>query len=198
MVRRSNGGVKSGGRRMKAVTRRDPADDSSLETRIRRGNRRGRPHACSLQPFRRAHPNRSGVPAVALLHRRMARQRCRLLMIIRACDTEPADTGHCCPALLPTRVIAGQGIRAPGATERAPWIRVSRLRVADSRVAQQRGGNDKKCDDRRTRHCPSPSRRFCLAVRLSNGRRRRLYDVCNPSGALTTILPCTASADGCR
>src|SRR5258707_15047615 len=83
-----------------------------------------------------------GVPAMALLHQRLVRQRRRLRMVIRARDAKAADAQHCCPALLPTRVVAGQGIRVLGATERAPWIRVSRLRVANLRFAQQRSGND--------------------------------------------------------
>ena len=72
--------------------------------------------------WRRALEGPLGVPAMAWLHQRTVRQLCRLRMVIRALDADAADAGHCCPALLPTRVIAGQGIRVLAATERAPWI----------------------------------------------------------------------------
>src|SRR6266403_5626748 len=99
----------------------------------------------------RLHPApslRVGVPAVAWLHHRTVRQQCRLRMVIWTLNAVSADAGHCCPALLPTRVVAGQGIRVLGATERAPWIGVGRLRIANLRLAQQRSGNDSKHDDR--------------------------------------------------
>src|SRR6266436_8114010 len=48
-----------------------------------------------------------GVPAMARLGQRTVRQLCRLRVIIWALDAIPADAGHRCPALLPTRVITG-------------------------------------------------------------------------------------------
>ena len=89
-------------------------------------------------------------------------QRCRLPMVIRACDAKAADARHCCPALLPARKIAGQSIRTPGAAERAPWIRVSRLRVANLRLTHQRSGNDKKRTYRHARHGLFSCRRSSL------------------------------------
>jgi len=50
-----------------------------------------------------------GVPAMAWLHHRTVRQLCRLRMVVWALDAVSADAKHCCPALLPTRVIAGHG-----------------------------------------------------------------------------------------
>jgi len=82
------------------------------------------------------------VPLMAWLRQRSLRQRCRLPMVIRALDAKAADAEHCCPALLPARVITGQAIRVLGATERAPRIRIRRLRAANLRFAQQRSGND--------------------------------------------------------
>ncbi len=98
----------------------------------------------------------SGMPVMAWLHQRTVWQLCRLRMIVWALDAVSADAGHRCPALLPTRVIAGQGIRASFATERAPRIRVRRLRAANLCFAQQRSGNDKRCDDRHPHHGSLP------------------------------------------
>ena len=86
----------------------------------------------------------------------MVRQRLWLDMVIRALNAGAADTKHCCHALLPTRVIAGHGAttpRAATAMERAPWIRIRRLRVANLHFAQQRNGNDKKRNDQHTHGC---------------------------------------------
>src|SRR5258708_16232319 len=96
------------------------------------------------------------VPLMAWLRQRWLRQRCCLPMVIRALDAKAADAEHCCPALLPARVITGQAIRVLGATERAPRIRIRRLRAANLRFAQQRSGNDYKHDDRHARHSFSP------------------------------------------
>src|SRR5262249_29903298 len=72
------------------------------------GVERGCPHTtCLLQPFGRAHSNRLGVPVMARLRHRMVRQLRRWCMVIWALDAVSADAPHCCPALLPTRVIAG-------------------------------------------------------------------------------------------
>src|SRR5215813_14625703 len=92
----------------------------------------------------------------------MPRQRRRLPTVIRACDAKAADARHCCPALLPARIIAGQSIRALGTAERAPWIRVSRLRVANLRLAHQRSGNDKKHTYWHARHGLFSCRRSSL------------------------------------
>lgn len=54
---------------------------------------------------------------------------------IWALNADAAEAGHRCSALLPTREIAGQGIRVLGATERAPWIRIRGLRAAHLRSA---------------------------------------------------------------
>ncbi len=59
-----------------------------------------------------------GVAAMVRLHDRAMRQRCRLPVVIRALDTQATDAEHCCPALLPTRVIARHG--TTGATT-GPW-----------------------------------------------------------------------------
>ena len=93
---------------------------------------------------------------MAWLHQHTVWQLCRLRMIVWALDAVSADPGHRCPALLPTCVIAGQGIRASFATERAPRIRVRRLRAANLCFAQQRSGNDKRCDDRHPHHGSLP------------------------------------------
>jgi hypothetical protein len=96
------------------------------------------------------------VSAMAWLRCRMVRQRFWLGMVIRALNAGAADTKHCRHALLPTRVIAGHGAttsRAATAMERAPWIRIRRLRVANLHSAQQRSGNDEKRNDRHTHDC---------------------------------------------
>src|SRR5258708_40183369 len=77
-------------------------------------------------------------------------------MVIGPLNTIPASAGRCCPALLPTWVVAGKGIRAPGAAEQAPWIRICRLRVAKWRFAQQAGGYDKKRDGQGAHHISLP------------------------------------------
>jgi hypothetical protein len=51
----------------------------------------------------------SAAPAMAWLHQRTVRQLCRLRMVVWALDAVSADAEHCCPALLPTCVIAGHG-----------------------------------------------------------------------------------------
>ena len=96
------------------------------------------------------------VSAMTWLRYRMVRQRFWLGMVIRALNAGAADTKHCRHALLPTRVIAGHGAtasRAATAMERAPWIRIRRLRVANLRFAQQRSRNDQKRGDPHTHHC---------------------------------------------
>jgi hypothetical protein len=52
-----------------------------------------------------------GVLVMTRLHQRAMRKRCYLPMVIGARDAVSADAEHCCPALLPTRVIAGHGTR---------------------------------------------------------------------------------------
>jgi len=94
-------------------------------------------------------------------------------MVVRALDTVSASARHRCPALLPTCKIAGQGIRAPAAAERAPWIGISRLCVARLRFAEQRHSNDKKRNDRHACHGFSPCRRSCLPRILAVLLRRR-------------------------
>jgi hypothetical protein len=96
------------------------------------------------------------MPVMAWLHQRTVWQLRRLRMIVWALDAVSADAGHRCPALLPTCVIAGQGIRASFAAERAPRIRVRRLRAANLYFAEQRSGNDKRCDDRHPHHGSLP------------------------------------------
>jgi hypothetical protein len=109
------------------------------------------------------------------LHQCTARRLCRRCMVIWALNTVPASAGHRCPALLPTCEIAGKGVRAPAAAERAPWIRIRRLRLAKLRFAQQAGGYDKKRDDQHAHHI-SPCRCFRLPLILSvlpGGRNER-------------------------
>ena len=108
-----------------------------------------------LQSFVRVHLNRSGMPVMVWLDYRTVQRLCRCRVIVRALNTASPDAGHCCPALLPTRVIAGQCVRASGAAKRAPWIGISRLRVASLRLAQPRTGNDQKGDDWQAHHCLS-------------------------------------------
>src|SRR5262249_48292963 len=99
-----------------------------------------------------------------------------LCMIVWALNTASTSAESGCPALLPTCVIAGQGIRAPSATEQAPGIGVGRLRIADLRFAQQRSGNDKKHKDRHAGHGLSPCRLYLFLI-LSvflKGRNKRL------------------------
>src|ERR1700720_3589309 len=67
---------------------------------------------------------------------------------------------------------------AASARDRAPWIRIWRLRVANLRSAQQRNGKKRK--DRHTHH-RFPIRRFCLPRVLAacsdlNAERRRVRD----------------------
>src|SRR5258708_31162277 len=109
------------------------------------------------------------------LHKRARGRSCELWWVVGAPNTVPASAGHCCPALLPTCEIAGKGVRPPAAAERAPWIRIRRLRLAKLRFAQQAGGYDKKRDDQHAHHI-SPCRRFRLPVILSvlpGGRNER-------------------------
>ena len=137
-----------------ATRERSPRQDCWLSVTIELVNR-----PCPtllLQSSGRARSNRSGMPVMAWLHQRTVWQLCRLRMIVWALDAVSADAGHRCPALLPTRVIAGQGVRASFATERAPRIRVRRLRAANLCFAQKRSGNDKRCDDRHPHHGALP------------------------------------------
>jgi hypothetical protein len=118
-----------------------------------------------------AHSSRSSVSVMPLLHHRTIRQRCRLCMIIRALDAVSADTGQCRHALRPARVIAGHGSATrvvATARNRAPWIGIWRLRVAQLRFAQQRRCYEKKHDDRLARHSFSPCRRSCLFFILAS------------------------------
>jgi hypothetical protein len=97
-------------------------------------------------------------------HHCTVRRLWRRCMVIWALNTVPASAGHCCPALLPTCEIAGKGVRPPAAAERAPWIRIRRLRLAKLRFAQQAGGCDKKRDDQHAHHISLPVVGFaCLS-----------------------------------
>jgi hypothetical protein len=138
-----------------------PTGVVSIGPMVRRSNgfsrRLDRPHpTLSLQSSGRAGSNRSGMPVIAWLYQRTVWQLCRPRMIVWALDAVSADAGHRCPALLPTCVIAGQGIRASFAAERAPRIRVRRLRAANLCFAEQRSGNDKRCNDRHPHHVSLP------------------------------------------
>jgi hypothetical protein len=110
----------------------------------------------SLQPLGRAQANRLGVPVMTRLHQCTMRRLCRRCMVIWALHTVTASAGHCCPALLPTCKIAGKGVRTPAAAERAPRIRICRLRVAKLRLAQQAAGHDKKRDGQHAHHISLP------------------------------------------
>src|SRR5215471_7159441 len=97
-------------------------------------------------------------------------------MIIWARDAVSADAEHCCSALLPTRVIAGHGTTRAvmvAGVDGAPWIRVSRLCIADLRFAQKRSGNDKKHDDGDARHGLSPCHCSCLPFILAGSLQKR-------------------------
>src|SRR5215470_1731996 len=89
-------------------------------------------------------------------HQCTVRRLSRLGTVIWALNTVPAPAGHCCPALLPTYIIAGTGIRTPAAAERAPWIRICRLGAAKLHFAQQAGGYDKKRDGQHAHHISLP------------------------------------------
>jgi len=128
------------------------------------------------------------------LRRRTVRLWCRLPEVIWALDAISADAQHCCPALLPTRVIAGQGIGAhAGTTERAPRIRIRRLRIAKLRFAEQRSGNNKKPDHRHARHRLSPYRR-CWLPSLSLLLRRTNQCPAEPASVLRPFRAGPAAA----
>src|SRR5258707_14975182 len=107
----------SGSKRCRSPShRRGKASTSSLPRltgwRCRAGKRRGaEPRAKLRGPGIVALLAKGllGVAAMVRLHDRAMRQRCRLPVVIRALDAKTADAGHRCPALLPTRVIAGHG-----------------------------------------------------------------------------------------
>jgi len=112
---------------------------------------------------------------MARLRQRTMRQLCRLRTVIRARDTIPANAKHCCSALLPTRVIAGHRAiwAVTVAVDRAPWIRIRRLRIATSRFREQRSGNDKNRNDRRAHHYLPPCCPSWLSFILAGLLRRR-------------------------
>ena len=126
---------------------------------------------------------------MAWLHQRTVWQLCRLRMIVWALDAVSADAGHRCPALLPTRVIAGQGIRASFATERAPRIRVRRLRAANLCFAQKRSGNDKRCDDRHPHHGALPVVVLACAhvISFAEAAERRAHSRTSIDGQLSQV-----------
>src|SRR5215471_12884546 len=79
-----------------------------------------------------------------------APRRWRCAPVIGVVDTDPADPGHGRPALFPACVVAG--LRSASASDRAPWIRVLRIRKLRLRrcsldIAQQHGGSERKQDD---------------------------------------------------
>src|SRR6266446_4601009 len=130
------------------------------------------------------------------LHHCTARRLCRRCMVIWALNTVPASAGHCCPALLPTCVIAGKGIRASAAAERAPWIRIWRLRIAKLRLAQQAGGHDKKRDGQHAHHISLPVVVFaCISYYQFSRAGGMSAPVAGPSVAKTPVSLSVGSND---
>src|SRR5215467_6182780 len=89
------------------------------------------------------------------------------------------------PALLPTRV----GFRASFATERAPRIRVRRLRAANLCFAQQRSGNDKRCDDRHPHHgsLPVVVLAYPHVISFAEAAERRAHSRTSIDGRLSQV-----------